>query len=226
MTLLPPLPRLELDPDPLSAPAVARLADDGRAILLDAAAPLRLKDAVKERRLAPEQGRRIVHRLIGDARSLVRAATDALVAGGLRLGSWFRAMRDAILPRHFAASFAVLDHPDPPPADIDAIAAESDRQVGFLARFRGQLATAEQLLPGAPARAGLYAHAIWSISQSVARAKATRDGFKFERNQLGIADSCFDCLTQTALGWVPIGSLIPIGSRLCHVNCKCSLLFK
>jgi hypothetical protein len=210
-----------LTPDLWSAPAIARLADAGRGDLLDAAGPLRLRDAVKERRLSPEQGRRIVRRLIADAAALVRSATDALVAGVLRLGPWFGAMRDALLPRHFAASFAVLNHPEPPPADLDAIAAESQRQVGYLERFRGQLATAEQLLSGAAARGELYASGLWAVSQKVAGAKAKRDGFQFERNILGPSDHCSGCLAETHRGWAPIGDLVPPGERPCLSRCRC-----
>jgi hypothetical protein len=210
-----------LTPDLWSAPTVARLADDGRGALLDAAGPLRLRDAVKERRLSPEQGRRIVRRLIGDAGALVRSATDALVAGVLRLGPWFGAMRDALLPRHFAASFAVLNHPEPPPADLDAIAAESRRQVGFLERFRGQLATAQQLLSGAAARSELYAAGIWAVSQAVGREKATRDGYQQEISRLGVSDHCSGCLHEAGLGWQPIGTLTPPGERTCLARCQC-----
>jgi hypothetical protein len=215
-----------LTPDLWTVPDVARLADDGRAALLDAAAPLRLRDAVKEHRLSPEQGRRVVRRLIGDAGALVRSATDALVAGVLRLGPWFGAMRDALLPRHFAASFAVLNSPEPPPADLDAIAAESRRQVGYLERFRGQLATAQQLLSGAAARSELYAHALWSLAQKVAGAKAKRDGFREELSVLSVADHCGSCVHESGLGWSPIGSLIPIGERTCLTRCACFMSFR
>lgn len=213
-------------PDLWTQPVLTRMAEDGRNVLFEAAKPLRLKDAARERRLEPEQGRRIVRRLIADAGDLVRAATDALVAGSLRLGPWFGSLRDALVPRHFAASFAVLNHPEPPPADLEAIADESRQQLGYLERFRGQIATAQQLLSGAAARASLYAAALWSVAQAVGRSRATRDGYRFERNILGIADSCGDCLGETGQGWVPIGTLIPIGGRLCHVNCKCHLIFK
>jgi hypothetical protein len=210
-----------LTPDLWTDATVARLADAGRGDLLDAAGPLRLRDAVRERRLSPDQGRRIVRRLIADAAALVRSATDALVAGVLRLGPWFGAMRDALLPRHFAASFAVLNHPEPPPADLDVIAAESQRQVGYLERFRGQLATAEQLLSGAAARSELYASALWGLAQNVGRAKAKRDGFTYERNILGPSDHCDGCLAETHRGWVSIGDLVPVGERLCLARCGC-----
>jgi hypothetical protein len=213
-----------LTPDLWTVPDVARLADDGRGILLDAAAPLRLKDAVKERRLSPEQGRRIVRRLIGDAGALVRSATDALVAGVLRLGPWFGAMKDALLPRHFAASFAVLNQPEPPPADLDAIAVESRRQVGYLERFRGQLATAQQLLSGAAARAELYASALWGLAQNVARGRAKRDGFRLARRQLGIADHCDECLYESSRGWIGIDDVKPIGDTVCGSRCRCIIV--
>jgi hypothetical protein len=203
---------------------VARLADAGRADLLDAAGPLRLRGAVKERRLSPEQGRRIVRRLIADAGALVRSATDALVAGVLRLGPWFGAMRDALLPRHFAASFAVLNQPEPPPADLDAIAAESQRQVGYLERFRGQLVTAQQLLSGAAARSELYASALWSLAQNVARAKAKRDGFREAKRQLGIADHCEECLYESSRGWTGIDDVTPIGDTVCGSRCRCIIV--
>jgi hypothetical protein len=215
-----------LTPDLWSAPQIARLADAGRGDLLDAAGPLRLRDAVRERRLSPEQGRRIVRRLIADAAALVRSATDALVAGVLRLGPWFGAMRDALLPRHFAASFAVLNHPEPPPADLDAIAAESQRQVGYLERFRGQLATAQQLLSGAAARGELYASGLWAVAQNVARAKAKRDGFQREISRLGASDHCGGCLHEASMGWSPIGTLTPPGERVCLARCQCYLEYR
>jgi hypothetical protein len=217
---------MNLTPDLWSAPQIARLADAGRGDLLDAAGPLRLRDAVKERRLSPEQGRRIVRRLIADAGALVRSATDALVAGVLRLGPWFGAMRDALLPRHFAASFAVLNHPEPPPADLDAIAAESQRQVGYLERFRGQLATAEQLLSGAAARAELYSFALWGVAQAVGHERAMRDGYTEGLSELGASDHCDQCLDQAAMGWQPIGSLILPGLRICRSRCACSLSYR
>jgi hypothetical protein len=212
-----------LTPDLWSAPQIARLADAGRGDLLDAAGPLRLRDAVRERRLSPEQGRRIVRRLIADAAALVRSATDALVAGVLRLGPWFGAMRDALLPRHFAASFAVLNHPEPPPADLDAIAAESQRQVGYLERFRGELVTAQQLLSGATARATLYAFGLWSVGQAVGRERAGRDGYSEEISILGAADHCDQCIEQSLQLWQPIGSLLLPGHRTCRSRCACWL---
>jgi hypothetical protein len=213
--------------DPLSPPSigdVGRLADEGRSLFLDAARAQRVYEPARDRRLGPAQARGVVLRLVDDARGLVRAVTESLVAGKVRLGSWFSSMRSTLLPRHFAAGMAVLNHPDLPPADLDAIAGLSRGQVGYLERFRGQVASAAQLLDGtAVARAAMYADALWSLGMGVERRKMIRDGYRFEKNILGFADHCSQCLEETRLGQVPVGTLSSPGDRLCHVACRCYL---
>lgn len=49
--------------------------------------------------------------------------------------------------------------------------------------------------------------------------------FALERNVLGPAEHCPECLALTARGWVQIGELKPPGTRLCKFNCKCRLEF-
>jgi hypothetical protein len=49
-------------------------------------------------------------------------------------------------------------------------------------------------------------------------------GFVQERNVLDPgAESCEQCLTLTAAGWRPIGSMPPPGERTCLYNCRCRL---
>jgi hypothetical protein len=225
-----PIP-LILPADFLTPPAdigdVARLADDGRDLMFDAARAQRVFEAARDRRLEPDQSRGIVLRLIADAKGLVRAATESLVAGSIRLGAWFHSLKSTLLPRHFAAAAALLNHPDLPPADMEAVANLSRGQVGYLERFRSQLATAAQLLDGtAVARAGMYADAVWGVGQKVLRAKMTRDGYRFERNILGYADHCSQCLSETSMGLVAVGTLSAPGDRICHVSCRCYLEFE
>jgi hypothetical protein len=232
---MPLLPPLFPSPVPLQAeaePAVTErnrthFQDEGRALLLSIARPLRLADAFRERRLIPEQSRRLLHGVVAAVRPLVLSVTDALIAGSLRLAGWFRSMRDALVPGYFAGALAVLDDPDPPPADVAAIVAEANRQVGYLGRFRGEIATAAHLLgQGTLARADMYAGAVWSTSLNVQRAEKVRDGVRFERNILGPADHCYECLSQTRMGLVPIGSLLAVGERICLTNCRCWLSYE
>jgi hypothetical protein len=232
MPILPPsifLPApLQAEADPaVTDRNVAHFQDEGRALLLSVARPLRLADALRQRRLAPEQGRRLLHGVVAAVRPVVLSVTDALIAGSLRLSGWFRSMRDALVPGYFAGALAVLDDPDPPPADVAAIVAEANRQVGYLGRFRGEIATASHLLgPATTARAAMYAGAAWSVAMNVQRAEKMRDRLKLEYNQLGISDHCPDCIAQTLRKWVPIGTLIEPGSRQCLTRCRCWLEYR
>jgi hypothetical protein len=178
---------------------VAHFQDEGRSLLLSVARPLRLADALRQRRLAPEQGRRLLHGVVAAVRPVVLSVTDALIAGSFRLAGWFRSMRDALVPGYFAGALAVLDDPDPPPADVSAIVAEANRQVGYLGRFRDQVATAVQLLDGtARARAEMYAEAVWSSAMKVQLAEKSRDGMREGMRHLGAADHCAGCLSEAA----------------------------
>jgi hypothetical protein len=206
---------------------VGHFQDEGRSLLLSVARPLRLADAFRERRLAPEQSRRLLHGVVAAVRPVVLSVTDALIAGSLRLAGWFRSMRDALVPGYFAGALAVLDDPDPPPADVAAIVAEANRQVGYLGRFRGEIAAAAHLLgPATLARAAMYGDAPWAVAMNVQRAEKIRDGLKLEYNQLGISDHCPDCIAQTLRKWVPIGTLIEPGSRQCLTRCRCWLEYR
>jgi hypothetical protein len=223
----PPVP-LQAEADPaVTERNVAHFQDEGRSLLLSVARPLRLADAFRQRRLAPEQGRRLLHGIVAAVRPVVLSVTDALIAGSLRLAGWFRSMRDALVPGYFAGALAVLDDPDPPPADVAAIVAEANRQVGYLGRFRDEIATAVHILgPGTLARGVMYAEALWSTSLKVQRAEKIRDGLASEMNRLGSADHCPDCIAQTLRKWVPIGTLIEPGSRQCLTRCRCWLEYR
>jgi hypothetical protein len=222
-----------LPSDILFAPAppaigdVGRLADEGRDLFLDAARAQRVFEAARDRRLEPAQSRGIVLRLIDDAKGLVRSVTQSLVAGSVRLSSWFGAMKDVLLPRHFAAGMATLSTADLPPADLEAIADLSRGQVGYLGRFRERIASAAHILGDATvAYAAMYAGALWGTGQDVLRDKMTREGYAFARNILGYSDHCADCLYETSRGLVSATSISLPGSRRCLTSCRCWLEYE
>jgi hypothetical protein len=227
MPIFPPV-SLQAEADPaVTDRNVGHFQDEGWSLLLSVARPLRLADALRQRRLVPEQSRRLLHGVVAAVRPVVLSVTDALIAGSLRLAGWFRSMRDALVPGYFAGALAVLDDPDPPPADVATIVAEANRQVGYLGRFRGEIATATHLLGQATlARAAMYGDAPWAVAMNVQRAEKMRDGLRSEKNQLGLSDHCPDCIAQTLLKWVPIGTLIEPGSRQCLTRCRCWLEYQ
>lgn len=73
------------------------------------------------------------------------------------------------------------------------------------------------------ARAESYGSCVWPSAQEVARASYSRnDVFDQEHRVLGHAEHCEDCVTYSAMGWMPIGSLPSIGEQsACRAACCC-----
>lgn len=51
-------------------------------------------------------------------------------------------------------------------------------------------------------------------------------GYTSCRNVLHAGESCSQCRAETARGWVSIGTLVPVGSRICRANCKCTVTYR
>ena len=51
-------------------------------------------------------------------------------------------------------------------------------------------------------------------------------GYTEEHSVLHPADHCASCVTESDRGYVPIGTLIPIGSRTCRGNCRCTMVYR
>ena len=71
----------------------------------------------------------------------------------------------------------------------------------------------------------MYGQASRTLYENIRRRESSDAGFRFERNVLHPADHCDQCVNQSALGTVPIGSLVPIGRRTCRSNCRCTLSY-
>lgn len=76
------------------------------------------------------------------------------------------------------------------------------------------------------ARMNLYKKAEWSILEEMIRFQKRQDGWTEEKRELGEADHCEGCLQQAGLGWRPIGTLDPIGSKECTTNCHCVFWYR
>lgn len=74
------------------------------------------------------------------------------------------------------------------------------------------------------ARVESYADSVHHAAQNANRATAIRQGvFKVERLIMGVpkTEHCDECPADAAKGWVPIGTLKPIGARQCENHCLC-----
>ena len=225
---VPPLPGSPGLPLDFPTPAeVARWLAGGVEVLEDAARSARLVGALKAGRLTADQSRAILMRIVQQGQTLLQAITRGLVNGGVRLASWFNAMRDAMMPRFFAGPMALLDDPALPPADVAAIVPPAWAQVGKLAALREQLRTAAVLLrEGVITKVGRWARAAWGIAVNVLTGRKKRDGFTMGRRILGGCDHCPGCLDAAAQGWVPLDAVVAIGDSYCREFCCCSIEYR
>lgn len=75
-----------------------------------------------------------------------------------------------------------------------------------------------------PSRSSMYAAALRKLSEHLVREKAKSMGARWERRVLGAVDHhCSECLAEARRGWQRIGTLAPIGTLQCLVNCGCSM---
>jgi hypothetical protein len=76
------------------------------------------------------------------------------------------------------------------------------------------------------ARAAMYAQSARRTFEAMWKSQQVDAGKTEERNVLGNAEHCAQCVDMSAIGWVLIGTLIPIGERTCLSNCKCRILYR
>ena len=74
------------------------------------------------------------------------------------------------------------------------------------------------------ARAESYGNSGWSGPQNALRARPQPNGTVERRvhTRKEPHAECATCIEQTAMGWQPIGLLLPIGDSICMGNCDCA----
>lgn len=101
------------------------------------------------------------------------------------------------------------------------------RQKEWLARLVADILSGRQAVDGTLLRRiAMYSGSGWSALQELSRQLAYMSGKREERNILGIAEHCAGCVVETGKGWVPIGTLVPVGERDCLSNCMCEIEFR
>jgi hypothetical protein len=125
-------------------------------------------------------------------------------------------------------------------ADYGRVGNEIKRQYQYLRRFAEDIAFGKPVdrndpnsprvpypLDGRAAmRANLYTQSGRQTYHTVELRERQRQGFTEYRNIRAASDSCEGCMAATRAGWVPIGTLKPIGQRDCLSSCKCSWLYR
>jgi hypothetical protein len=209
---------------PKSTETDAAIAEAARLIATTARRE-RLWGRLRSGKATTADRQRLVTRLSLDARHEIAAVTARLIDGSLSRPAWEARVRAVIAPRLYAGILASIDSPTAEDmAEAHAVVAA---HLGYLKRFRTDLATGQQALDGrARTRADLYGAAVWTEGQNAEVRHRKRNGFTQYRARLGPADHCKGCLDRAAKGWQKIGTLPPLGDSPCRSRCHCRWNFR
>lgn len=182
-------------------------------------------------RFIPEARVRAAVDAVADAaRSEMRTLSERLLANRLSLAEWQAGMMDAAKRAHVAAGTAARGGvAQMSPADYGFLGSRVRADYALLRKFAADTASGAQPIDGRfPARAMLYGDAAVATYEVVRARDARNSGARMvERNVLAAgADHCAECPGLTARGWVPLGTLPPVGSRACRVRDRCRVVRK
>jgi hypothetical protein len=187
-------------------------------------------DPVAGRYRAPS-GQFVAQETVRAALDVVTAASRARMeglAGQLRGGTLSladfqtSAMQEIKAGQVAAAALGKGGFSQMAPADWGWTGQRIRTQYAYLRNMAAQIVSGQQPLNGTLIqRAGLYGEAMRTTQRAMERREAQRSGATQERNRRNASESCDQCISESGRGWVPIGSLSPVGSRRCLSRCKC-----
>lgn len=199
---------------------------DARRVLAPALAAAGAADAFRAGRVKPGAGpaRAAAEAVVLAARASFGRLGAALASGAVNLTEWFARTLRGLAARSAAAAMAVMGTKDLLDPDRAAVAAAVDRQGWFLGRFRRKIESLAFPLAGVARRAALYADSLWGAAWAAFLARSRADGRREGRRVLGgPSRHCPDCPPLAALGWAPLGEVVPIGETACGQRCHCYL---
>lgn len=175
-------------------------------------------------RLAADEG-------IQSSRTYVETLTRQLRDGDIPLSRWQQEMMQEIKDAHLnMASIAKGGYQQMGPADFERVQQTVRQEYEYLRNFAQQISEGEVALDGrAVSRAGMYVDASRQTHHRVERLEMQKRGYNQERNILGVAEHCPECVELSNRGddgWVPSGTLPEIGNRQCRSNCKCQIVYR
>lgn len=172
--------------------------------------------------------RRVVNDIADGASDRLAVLSRSMLAGDLSLAEWQAGAMRIVKSSHVAS--VTIAHGGAARMDFSrygSVGNEIKAQYQYLAQFAAQIASGQQPLNGTVAsRAAMYGqNARVVFEKAYGRDQAAR-GFQSCRNRLQPAEHCSQCVEQSGRGWVPVGSLVPIGQRTCRSNCRCRIEYR
>lgn len=158
----------------------------------------------------------------------MRRLSEQLRAGTITLPDWQLGMARQLRDVHrYSAAIAKGGFGQMGPADNGRMGRALRDQYEYLRKFAGQIEQGAAPLDGVfMRRVELYGLSGRSTFHVIERREMDLRGFDEERNERHASDSCEGCLEAEAAGWVPIGELVPPGSRDCLGRCQCGISYR
>lgn len=158
----------------------------------------------------------------------MRDLSDQLRNGSITVAQWQTRMAGEVKTMHVvAATVAHGGKAQMGASDYGWVGSEIKKQYAYLRGFAADIESGRQMPTDALlARAELYAEAGRQTYEHMRARDHEATGYDQERNVLGPAEHCPDCLTASASGWVGIGHLTPPGARQCRVRCHCHIEYR
>lgn len=170
-----------------------------------------------------------LERVIQQGANNMRDVTVQLQNGTITLATWQARMADEMKMLHTgAAAFGRGGWAQMTFSDWGWTGSVLRAQYGYLRQFATDIATGHAPMDGRlVARAAMYAEAARATQRNMQRRLAQFFGKAQERNVLGAADRhCAACISCSAAGWVPVGTLPAIGTRTCLSRCHCTMQYR
>ena len=171
--------------------------------------------------------RMVLDRLTLRAKLQMRQLGSQLAEGAITLQMFEAGMIELINQAHTGAGVLAVGGLADYDIDIRQVVEENKRtEYEYLAGFIVAIVAGQVLAGKIPQRAGQYSGAARATYYDIGTQEAVTTGFDLEENILNPADHCEgggSCIEQTNRGVVPIGTLIPIGGRVCLSNCQCNI---
>lgn len=160
-------------------------------------------------------------------RRIIRLA-ERLRSRAISVDEWALAMQNEIKTVHlYAGALARGGWGQLRELEIAQIQANLISQLDYFQRFEQQIRFGLPITSGSfMVRSYMYANAARGTYDMIQRHTQSERGYTEERNILHPADHCNGCLEASVMGWVPIGSLTPIGFRTCLSNCQCTIDYR
>lgn len=152
---------------------------------------------------------------------------DRLRSGTIGLDEWTRTMREQVKAQQIAAATVARGgEAQMSTSDYGRVGGSVANQFRYLNKFEEQIAAGLPLDGKFKQRVELYGEAARTTFEATNRDVLEEAGAGEEKNILGSADHCEECIALTLAGWQPIGRMPPPGRRQCGNRCKCRMIFR